>query len=259
MERLGRFGYACKAVIYAIIGGLAVAAAAGRGGRVTDTRGALRVVLSQPFGRGLLFFLGVGLCGYAVWRVADAYMDPDRRGTSVPALVIRIANVFKAAIYGMIGVQAFTLAHGLGASRRNDAAIWTARFMDWPGGGLLIGLVGAIVGVYGLAQVIKSLKGDRDETVDYSRIPAQMRPLAIGVSLFGVAARGLIVTTLGIFLVRAAYQHDPSEAHGPRESILEIAALGTGRWMLAAIGAGLLAYAIDQAIHARWRRIRPVV
>jgi hypothetical protein len=32
-----------------------------------------------------------------------------------------------------------------------------------------------------------------------------------------------------------------------------------GRWILAAIAAGFIAYAIDQAVHARWRRIRPVV
>ena len=62
-----------------------------------------------------------------------------------------------------------------------------------------------------------------------------------------------------VFLVRAAIQHDPSEAHGTRESTLELANAVEGRWLLAAIAAGLVAYGIDQALYARCRRIRPVL
>ena len=57
LERLARLGYASKALIYAIVGGLAIAAAANRGGRVTDTSGALRVISRQPFGQLLLVVL----------------------------------------------------------------------------------------------------------------------------------------------------------------------------------------------------------
>jgi hypothetical protein len=32
-----------------------------------------------------------------------------------------------------------------------------------------------------------------------------------------------------------------------------------GRWLLAAIAAGLLAYGVDQAVHSKCRRIRPVI
>jgi len=63
----------------------------------------------------------------------------------------------------------------------------------------------------------------------------------------------------GTFLCRAALERNPSRAAGTRESIVELAGFVNGRWLLAAIGAGLIAYAIDQAIHARCRRIRPVI
>jgi hypothetical protein len=75
---------------------------------------------------------------------------------------------------------------------------------------------------------------------------------------FGVGARGFIIITLGVFLVRAAWQHDPGEAAGTRESLVELAGVVEGRWLLALMGAGLLAYAVDQAVHAKYRRIRPV-
>lgn len=256
---LARLGYASKAVIYAIVGGLAIAAATNRGGRITDTSGALRVVLTQPFGRGLLFVLAAGLCGYAAWRMLDSIVDPDRNGTDFGGLVTRIGNIVRGIVYGALGIEAFRLARGLGGSKGNEAEMWTARIMDWPLGMWLIGLAGVIVTLYGCGEIIRSVQGKVDPTVDYSAAPSAWRQPLIYISRFGIGARGLIIVTLGIFLVRAALQHDPSEAHGTRESVIELAGAVTGRWVLAAIAAGLIAYAVDQAAHALWRRIRPVV
>lgn len=259
IETLARLGYASKALIYAIVGGLAIAAAANRGGRITDTSGALRVVLAQPFGRTLLIVLTAGLCGYALWRVLDAITDPDHHGTDFGGLVTRIGNVIRGLIYGALGVEAFRLSRGLGGSKGNEAEMWTARIMEWPLGEWMIGLAGAIVAVYGVSEVIDSLKAKGDKSIDLSAIPGQLRSAAVNISRFGVGARGVIMATLGVFLVRAAVQHDPSEAHGTRESVIELAGTVNGRWLLAAIAAGLLAYAVDQAVHSRCRRIRPVV
>ena len=129
---LARLGYASKAVIYAIVGGLAIAAATNRGGRITDTSGALRVVLTQPFGRSLLFVLAAGLCGYAAWRMLDSIVDPDRNGTDFGGLVTRIGNVVRGIVYGALGIEAFRLARGSAARRATKRrcgrrASWTGR------------------------------------------------------------------------------------------------------------------------------------
>src|SRR5687768_7547256 len=102
LEYVARLGYASKALIYAIVGALAILTATNRGGRITDTTGALRVVLTQPFGRSLLIVLAVGLCGYAVWRLLDAVVDPDRHGTDAKGLITRIGNAIRGAIYGAL-------------------------------------------------------------------------------------------------------------------------------------------------------------
>jgi hypothetical protein len=259
IEPLARLGYASKALIYVIVGGLAAAAAANRGGRVTDTSGALRVILSQPFGQLLLMVLGVGLCGYAVWRFLDAWRDPDRHGREFKGLVTRIGNVVRGVVYGALGIEAFRLARGLRGSRGDEAEAWTAKIMDLPFGEWIVAIVGCIIAVYGVSEVISALKLHVDRLIDLTPVPRAMRGTAIKVSQFGVGARGVIVIVLGVFLVRAALQHDPSEVHGTRESVLEIANAVQGRWLLAAIAAGLIAYGIDQALHARCRQITPVV
>jgi hypothetical protein len=259
IEQLARLGYASKALIYAIVGILAILAAANRGGRVTDTSGALRVVLTQPFGRILLLVLAAGLCGYALWRVLDAVGDPDRHGTDVSGLVNRIGNAVRGVIYGALGIEAFRLFRGMGGSKGDEARIWTARIMDLPLGDWIVGLLGAIVAVYGLSEILASIKGKGDAKVDMSVLPSGLRSPLAKISRFGVGARGAIISTLGVFLVRAAMQHDPSEAAGTRESMIELAGAVEGRWLLAVMAAGLLAYAVDQAVHAKCRRIRPVV
>jgi hypothetical protein len=258
-ERLARLGYASKALIYGIVGVLAVLAVTNRGGTVTDTGGALRVVLAQPFGRSLLMVLAIGLCGYAMWRLLDAIADPDHDGASPRGVVIRIGSAIRGGIYGALGVEALRLLRGLRGSRQDEAELWASRALAIPFGEIAIGIVGVTVAVYGISEVIQSLRGASDSKLDWSCIPANARMTVQKVSRFGVAIRGGLITTLGVYLVRAALSHDPSDAAGSRESMLRLGGLFEGRWFLALIALGLLAYAVDQAVHARCRRIRPVL
>ena len=254
LENLARLGYASKAVIYAIVGVLAVLAVTNRGGTITDTTGALQVIFTKPFGRGLLLILAAGLCGYAAWRLLDAFMNPDR-----DSLFIRIGNGVRGLVYGALGIRAIQLLRGLRGSNGDEAELWTAKILDWPLGALLVGLVGGIVAAYGASQIVQGVKGTHDEKIDWSPIPAHMRTAVQRISRFGVASRGGVLITLGLFLVRAAFAHDPNQAAGTRESLLRLGGLADGRWFLAILAAGVIAYAVDQAVHARCRRIRPVM
>jgi hypothetical protein len=259
MERLARLGYASKAVIYGIIGVFAILSLTNRGGTITDTSGALRVVLTQPFGRALLVVLAVGLCGYAVWRLLDAVADPDRDGTSAAGTVTRIGNAVRGLVYGALGIEAFRLLDGRRGSNGDAAEMWTARILQWPLGEVAIGAIGVIVAGYGISEVLHGIKGKHDKKVDWSAIPSDIRSSALTISRFGVATRGGVIATLGVFLVRAAFSHNPDQAAGSRESMLRLGGLFDGTWFLALIAVGMIAYAVDQAVHARWRRIRPVI
>ena len=252
LEKLARLGYASKAVIYAIIGVLAILAVSNRGGAITDTTGALHVVFTKPFGRGLLIILAAGLCGYGAWRLLDAFMNPDRDG-----LLIRLGNAVRGVVYGALGIRAVQLLRGLATSNGDEAEFWTARVFDGPLGEVVVGLVGGAVAAYGASQIVQGMKG-HDHKVDWSPLPPEARTMLQRVSRFGVATRGGILVTLGVFLIRAALTDDPNQAAGARESLLRLGGLFDGRWFLAIVAAGVIAYAVDQAVHAGCRRIRPV-
>src|SRR5688500_12041647 len=100
IEPLARLGYVSKAVVYGIVGTVAILAATRSDGWITDTSGALRAVLPQPYGRVLVLILAVGLCGYAAWRLLNAITDSDREGTSFRGWLIRGGNAVRGLVYG---------------------------------------------------------------------------------------------------------------------------------------------------------------
>jgi hypothetical protein len=258
IEPLARLGYASKALIYAIVGLLAAAAAMNRGGRVTDTRGALRVILSHPFGNILLFVLAAGLCGYGLWRLLDAFLDPERRGTGFQGLVTRIGHVIRGVVYGGLGIEAFRLARGLSASEGSDTTVrlWTGTLLALPMGDWLVGVLGAITAAYGVSEIVAAIRDNAEEKKNLAALDPARRRILTRICRFGVGARALIIVVLGVLLMRAAYLHDPGAAAGVRGSMLELAGAGPGRWLLAFVAVGLIAYAVDQALHARYERIR---
>jgi hypothetical protein len=216
------------------------------------------VILSHPFGNAVLFILALGLCGYAVWRVLYAILDPHRHGAGFKGLVIRIGYLIRALVYGGLGLEAFRLARGLRASHGTDTTVrlWTARVMALPMGDWLVGIAGAITAVYGMSEIMAAIKGSDDEKKDLSSLEPARRRTLNRICRFGVASRALIIVVLGLLLVRAAMMHEPGTAAGVRGSILNLAGAGPGTWLLGFTALGLIAYALDQALHARYGHIR---
>ena len=92
IENFARLGYASKALIYAIVGCMAAAAALNRGGGITATRRALRVLLAQPFGNALLFIVASGSPDMRRGVCSMRY-DPARHGTSAGGVVVRAGSL----------------------------------------------------------------------------------------------------------------------------------------------------------------------
>lgn len=148
VERLARLGYAAKGVVYVLIGGLALQAALGPGGKTTDPQGALRTILHQPFGAFLLGVVALGLAGYALWRFAQAFLDAENKGRDAKGIVKRIGYGLSGIAYSALAVTAVGLIRGTrdrGASSGASTQDWTARFMEQPFGRWLVALAAMIV------------------------------------------------------------------------------------------------------------------
>jgi hypothetical protein len=258
VERLARVGYAAKALLYITVGLVAAQAAFGPGGGTTDTHGAMRLVHDMTFGRVILFIVAAGLIGYAVWRVVEAVVDPDRRGRGPKALALRAGSAARGLFHGALGVAALRLASGdRSATTTNDQAReWTAVVFGLPGGALWVWLAAASVTIYGLYQLYRSYAPKLGRQLDLSPLSAETHRWVVRVSRFGIAARGIVFCLIGFFLGRAAAHHDAGQVGGVRESLRMLANIG--RWPFVVVALGLVAYGVYELVNARYRRIRVV-
>ena len=255
VERLARVGYVAKAVLYATIGILAAQAALGEGGRTTDTRGALRTLLHAPFGRVMLLVVAIGLLGYTMWLFVRAVTDAEQRGHGAKGVALRIGDVVRGMAHGALALAAIRLARGQGDGGGGDGTReWAGRAMEAPFGQALLWVGAAAIAGHGLYQLYRSWSAKLSRQLALGELPPGTARWVVAVSRFGIAARGVVFLLIAYFASRAAAQRDPSQAGGVDESLQALA--GVGRWPLAVVALGLVAYGVYELVNARYRRIR---
>lgn len=255
VEPAARFGYAAKAVVYAVVGGLAIQQAM-RQGDVSGTSGALGEIASGPLGRIGLAVVTVGLAGYVVWRLVQAIFDPEG-GDGDDSAALRWAKrafyLGSAATYGLLTYTgaSIVLGSGGGSGGGSDGA-WASDLMAMTWGTFLVAAVGAGIVVRGVVQFVKVYTGSFRKRIQSFDLGAGTERLVLAISRVGLTARGVIFGLIGGSVVHAAITRDPEEARG-LEGALE--GLVTRPWLLAAVGVGLVSYAVYQLVKARYRLI----
>jgi hypothetical protein len=254
VERLARVGYAAKALLYITIGLLAAQAALGSGGQVTDSEGALRMVNGGDLGRLVLWIVAAGLLGYALWRLVEALLDPERRGTGPKGLALRFSFAVRGLFHGALGLTALRLALGQPGGAGDHVRRWTEQAFELPLGELLVALAAGWITGYGVYQFYRAVTPKARRHLQLGELPTEFARWILGVSRFGIASRGVVFCLIGFFLARAVLSHDAGQAGGLRESLRTLADLG--RWPFVIIAVGLVAYGVYEMLNARYRRIR---
>lgn len=255
VELAARVGYASRAVVYAVIGVLALMLAAGEGGRATDTRGAVEEVARQPFGSVLLVVLGVGLLAFAVWRFVQSVMDVENKGRSGKGLLQRVVLGISGVIHASLALFAFNLLRGRGGGRGGNTQGMTAELMSKPFGQVLVALVGVAVIGFAVYQFKKAVQGKMLEKLSLTGLAARQRTWVERIAKAGVLARAVVFLLVGTFFIQAAIQADPGEAGGLGEALKTLASQPFGPVLLGLVALGLVAYAAYQFLEARYRRI----
>ncbi len=254
-ELAARLGYAARGVVYLIIGAFAVVAALSSGDRPTGKKGALQALLDEPFGEVLLGIVALGLLGFALWRVLQAFLDVDHYGREPKALVRRTAYAVSAAVYAALAFWAVKAAFGSGeqaGSGDQSARDWTAYLMAEPFGQWLVGAVGAIIVATGIAIGVRGWKGTFERRLGLSRAA---RRWVMPMGRFGFLARAVVFLLIGAFLILAAVHANSAEAKGLAGALAALQRQPYG-WVLLGITAlGLFAFGAFQFVMAAFRRI----
>ena len=213
---LARTGYSAKGVVYLTIGVMAFLAAIGKGGGLIGSSGALDELASKPFGSALLIVLGIGLLAYSGYRILCAFIDCENEGEDGSGLAKRAGYLGSGLVYGALGVTALT---GLGGGSGGGEGEMTSKALEIPGGVFLVGAVAVGIIVAGIFQWVKALKGTYRHKFTLDSLAASKRNLVEKAAKFGLISRGIVFPVIGVFLLMAAVQSDPSEAKGIRRGL----------------------------------------
>jgi hypothetical protein len=258
MERLARFGYATKGVVYIVVGALATLAAFGLGGETTDVRGAFREIEMKPFGKVALATVAFGLIGYVLWRWVQAIADADNKGTKLKGIALRVGYFFSGAVYAGLAYTAAKILFDVDEPDESSSETqenWIARVMGMPFGRTLIILAGGFVIGFGIYQIYKGLKAKFRKRLKLGKMNETKDTWATWSGRIGYAARGVVFCIIGFYVIQAALNFNPDEAKGLDEALATLAQNYYGAWALGVVAIGLIAYGFYMLVEARYRRI----
>lgn len=257
IEYVARAGYLAIGIVYAIVGFLAIHAAVSAA-RSPDTRDALETVLGVPFGRVLLGLLAIGLFSYAAWRFVQAWWDTERKGQEWKGLFIRIGYVFSGIAYIALGIASLVMAIRGGGSGSSDGSRngeHAAEVLQWPGGWIVLIIIGGIVVTVGIVHFVKAYNADFMRDYEHTEMSPVERNWAKPVGQFGLAARGVTFCLIGLFIALAGWRTNAGEVKGLGEAFAIVSAQPFGQVMLFIVAAGFVAYGLFCLSQARYRRI----
>lgn len=251
VRTLARFGFAANGLVHLLIGGIALGVARGGGGEADQT-GALSALAAQPGGVVVLWVCAIGLLGLALWGVLEVFLVSPG-DSAAETWGKRAKEAAKAIVYAALGVTTLRFAMGGSSSSSQSSESASAQVLQAPGGVVLLVIVGLAILVVGGVFVYR---GVTKRFLKNIATPAGTTGTVVTwLGIVGYAAKGVVLAVLGVLVILAAVQHDPSQAGGLDEALKSLVELPFGVPLLSGVAVGLIAYGVFCFARARWPRL----
>ncbi|HEY0951803.1 DUF1206 domain-containing protein [Nocardioides sp.] len=250
MDRAARAGLVAYAVVYLMIGWLAIQLAFGDREGKPSSSGAMHELAQQPFGDVLIWVVSLGMFLLVLWKLLDAAFGHREEQDTSKRTRARVTSAAKAVIYAAIGLSGLRVATHSGSSGKGGKT-WTASLMDVTGGQLLVALVGLAVMAYGGYQVYKAWTGDFADKLDAEGRSGSTGTAYLAFGRAGYTARGVAFLIVGGLIVYGAATHDASKSGGLDQALFKVLDQPFGPVLLCLLGAGLACYGLFTLARAR--------
>jgi Domain of Unknown Function (DUF1206) len=142
----------------------------------------------------------------------------------------------------------------VGAGQSGTGQQAAAGVLGWPGGRYLVGVVGLVILTI---AVVKAKHGWEKKFLEEMSLPGEprVRRSVVRLGQVGSVAKAVALGLIGILVVVAAVQFDPSRANGLDAALKTLAAQPFGIFLLAAMALGLAAYGVFCFFDARYHRV----
>ena len=251
-QLLARAGLTARGILYILIGWVAILVALGNHSHQADQQGALQLLASTSFGRIVLWLIGIGFAGYALWRLSEAAFGVTGEGNGAGP---RLKSLGRAIIYAAFAYLTFKVIAGTAGNESKKQQDFTANVMHHSGGRWLVGIVGLIVVIAGVTLMVEGLRARFMKYLQTSQMSARTRKLVRRLGMIGTTARGLVFAAVGALIVDAAVTFNAAKAGGLDKALLTLRNQPFGEFLLIAAALGLLAFGLYGLAEARWRRV----
>ncbi len=249
MEYAVRAGLVAYAVVYLMIGWLAVQLAFGDREGKPSSSGAMHQLAEQPFGDVLIWVVSIGMFLLVLWKLLDAAFGHQEERDGAKRTRKRLTSVGKAVIYAAIGLSGLKVATSSGSSGKNKS--WTASVMEVPGGQVLVGLVGLAVIAYGCYQGYRAWTEGFADKLDAEGRSGSTGTAYIAFGKAGYTARAIAFAVAGGLIVYGAVTQDASKSGGLDQALFKVLEQPFGPILLLLLGIGLACYGVFTLARAR--------
>jgi uncharacterized protein DUF1206 len=247
-DRAVRVGMVAYGIVHLTIAWLGIQLAFGDNSGSASRNGAVTLLARQPFGEVVVWVVAVGMFLLVLWKLLEAFIDFTLEDGAKKVLR-PIVNVFKAIVYGTLGVAAVRVASG--AKSKSKTTDYTATLMNQPFGRWLVGLVGvAIIGYGGYL----AYRGWSEKFLKHLDPQGRSGDSGAAYRMFGkigYIAKGIAIGVIGVLFVFAAIDHSAKKSGGLDRALHKVLHQPFGPVLLFAISAGIGCYGLFCFARAR--------
>jgi hypothetical protein len=250
LKKLAIYGCYSIAVVYALVGVMAILSFMGLPEDAADEERIMNILMGFPLGEVVIVLIIAGLTGYVIWRFYEAFTDHYNYGSGFPALARRTGIALSALGYVIIAWAALEVLIQGSSNGEEDQRQLIAQVLQFPAGEWLVGLAGAILGFAGLVQIKYVASGEYQQRIDMESMSPRLQKLTKILAWAGYIARTVILLILGYFILSAAIFSNPRESGDTDTAFDFIGSFGTvGHIMFNAVALGTISYGIFMVLH----------
>lgn len=253
-------GFFTKGIVYVLIGTLTFLAAFDQGGEISSTDGAMKYLLTLPFGKTLGALVGIGLGAYTLWRFYQALFLPGTKiqDKNIKSGFKRLRFLYSGVFYGFIaysflGPILTGFSVGNGGNSEGDfeekAALWELLSTGY--GKVILWILAAVVAGQALWQFKIARDSKFMKKIDnYPQIKHEYDFIR-RAGKFGYMARGVVFGIISFFLVKVILQHNANAYRGTEGALQYLLSFSYGSLLLGTTALGLIAYGVFHIMVAR--------
>lgn len=208
------YGSISTALIYLSVGVIALLSFFKIRDGGADESSLLAIINDYLLGKFFIVIILAGLLCFVIWRFYEAINDPYGYGRSFSGFAKRIGICVSTLVDVMIAMTAVRVLLGrnhimLNGQPREEQEM-VASLLSNPWGSMLVIAFGSIVLIVSVSQFWYGITKGYKERIDLEHFSKPIQTVTHGLAWFGYFARGVILSIIGVFLIKSGTTNDAS-------------------------------------------------